>query len=335
MIGNAGPIVLVWVAVSAVSVLPHLTDNTWWYYPYLRWSSSYCQPSAANWPVSSTPSWRSGQKFSKLDLACACHIFAQIQIRITQACDNQHSQRPLPIQQTPTWGLGTSSVSTDNREGLLKVVVYIDDILVTGCTDEEHLEVLEQVLTRLQELCLWLKREKCTFLKSSVEYILAILWTEKVCMQPKQSGSHYLSSITKELSFLGLVNYYGKFIQNMSTITLPLNRLLYKGAPWKWTKQCHDAFQELKKQLASMKVLVMIQIFPWSLTGCDTSACGVGLWEPCYHMFSLMVLNSRLHMPPELSVKVKRAMQNWRRKQYLFWSQEIPIWLQIYFVHRP
>ena len=81
-------------------------------------------------------------------------------------------------------------------------------------------------------------------------------------MQPKQSGSHYLSYITKELSFLGLVNYYGKFIQNMSTITLPLNRLLCKGAPWKWTKQCCDAFQELKKQLASMKVLVMIQIFP-------------------------------------------------------------------------
>ena len=49
-------------------------------------------------------------------------------------------------------------------QGLPMVVVYIDDILISGHTDEEHLENLEKVLQRLQQYGLRLKREKCFFL---------------------------------------------------------------------------------------------------------------------------------------------------------------------------
>ena len=51
------------------------------------------------------------------------------------------------------------------------VVCYIDDILVTGKTDEEHLINLEKVFNRLQEHGLHLKQTKCTFMSSSVEYL--------------------------------------------------------------------------------------------------------------------------------------------------------------------
>ena len=56
-------------------------------------------------------------------------------------------------------------------QGLPKVVVYIDNILVTGSTDQEHLEILEQVLAQLQQYGLRLKRDKCYFLQPSVEYL--------------------------------------------------------------------------------------------------------------------------------------------------------------------
>ena len=77
-------------------------------------------------------------------------------------------------------------------------------------------------------------------------------------------------------SFLGLVNYYGKFICHMSTVTQPLNQLLCKGVPWKWTKRCQQAFQELKGQLASTDVLIHYNPdLPLKLD-CDASSYGVG-----------------------------------------------------------
>ena len=116
-------------------------------------------------------------------------------------------------------------------------------------------------------------------LEPSVEYLGYIVDKEGLHATPSKVEAITQAPEPRNLqelrSFLGLVNYYGKFIQNMSTITQPLNRLLCKGVPWKWTKQCRDAFQELKKQLASTKVLVHYNPdFPLKLG--DASAYGVG-----------------------------------------------------------
>ena len=82
---------------------------------------------------------------------------------------------------------------------------------------------------------------------------------------------------TTELrSFLGLVNYYGKFIKNLSSIAHPLNRLLCKEAKWEWSQECEKAFQELKYKLSSSEVLVHYdEKFPFKLD-CDASAYGIG-----------------------------------------------------------
>lgn len=81
----------------------------------------------------------------------------------------------------------------------------------------------------------------------------------------------------KELqALLGLVNYYGKFIQQLSTLTYPLNKLLCKGVVWNWTKQCKQAFQTLKEKLASSEVLAHYDpTLPLRLE-CDASAYGMG-----------------------------------------------------------
>ena len=57
-------------------------------------------------------------------------------------------------------------------------------------------------------------------------------------------------------SFLGMINYYGKFIPNLSSIAAPLNKLRHKNKPWKWKHLEETAFQQLKKALISTKVLV-------------------------------------------------------------------------------
>ena len=60
---------------------------------------------------------------------------------------------------------------------------------------------------------------------------------------------------TELQSFLGLVNYYRKFIPNMSTLASPLNKLLAKDTPWCWSKECAKSFQDLKDTLTSSRVL--------------------------------------------------------------------------------
>ena len=62
-------------------------------------------------------------------------------------------------------------------QGLSMVMVYIDNILISGHTDKEHLENLK-VLQRLQQYGLRLKREKYFFLQSSVEYLGYIIDAE-------------------------------------------------------------------------------------------------------------------------------------------------------------
>ena len=65
-------------------------------------------------------------------------------------------------------------------QGLPGVTVYIDDILVTGRDDQEHLEALEKVMERLQRYGLRLKRGKCSFMQSSVEYLGYIVPSSRI-----------------------------------------------------------------------------------------------------------------------------------------------------------
>ena len=77
-------------------------------------------------------------------------------------------------------------------------------------------------------------------------------------------------------SFLGLVNYYGKFICHLSTMLQPLNHLLCKSVTWKWSAECQKAFDELKTQLASSDVFVHYDPSRSLKLDCDASSYGVG-----------------------------------------------------------
>nr|XP_022901108.1 uncharacterized protein K02A2.6-like [Onthophagus taurus] len=83
-------------------------------------------------------------------------------------------------------------------------------------------------------------------------------------------------SVTELKSFLGLVNYYAKFVPNLSTILYPLYQLLQKNAKWVWSDQCSQAFNQVKDILISASVLVHFNPdLPLQLT-CDASNYGVG-----------------------------------------------------------
>ena len=83
-------------------------------------------------------------------------------------------------------------------------------------------------------------------------------------------------NINELRSFLDLLNYYGRFIRNLSTLIHLLNKLLRREAPWKWTEQCTDAFKAAKARIVEPNVLVHYNPdLPIRLAG-DASAYGIG-----------------------------------------------------------
>src|SRR3979490_3028899 len=56
-------------------------------------------------------------------------------------------------------------------------------------------------------------------------------------------------------SFLGFANFYRHFINNYSTITIPLTRLTWKGLPWNFTEDCRESFNKLKQAFTFAPIL--------------------------------------------------------------------------------
>ena len=77
-------------------------------------------------------------------------------------------------------------------------------------------------------------------------------------------------------SFLGLVNYYCRFIPDNATLVHPLNRLLLENAPWKWSIQCQETFRKLKDILKSAPFLAHYDPVKPVRLAVDASSFGLG-----------------------------------------------------------
>ncbi|XP_062374782.1 uncharacterized protein K02A2.6-like [Sardina pilchardus] len=160
------------------------------------------------------------------------------------------------------------------------VAVYLDDILVTGKTEVEHLQNLDQVLKRLSDAGLRLKTSKCVFQAPSVTYLghrisaQGLSPVEEKVRAIKEAPSP--KTVAELRSFLGLVNYYGKFLPDLSTVLAPLYRLLHKDSPWKWQQAQEEAFRHVKRLLHSERLLVHFDPDRDVILSCDASPYGVG-----------------------------------------------------------
>ena len=96
--------------------------------------------------------------------------------------------------------------------------VYLDDVLVTGLTDEQHLKTLEEVLQRFEEAGLHLKKEKCSFLAPSVEYLGH--WIDAQGLHPLEEKARAIhkapkpTNVSELESYIGLLTDYAQFLPN-------------------------------------------------------------------------------------------------------------------------
>ena len=115
------------------------------------------------------------------------------------------------------------------------VKVRIEDILLSGKDDNEHLENLDRVLKVCSEFGITLKLSKCSFFQSQVTcgYVIS---KEGIRAMPRNVEAVMAApspeNVTELRAFLGKVNYYHRYLPNLVTVSEPLHRLLREGVSW-------------------------------------------------------------------------------------------------------
>ena len=224
-----------------------------------------------------------GMLFSTLDLA---HAYNQIEL------DEESKQflvvsthKGLFQQNRLVFGITSAPAIWQNTieqvlQGLPGVQVYLDDILVTGRTPEEHLANLDQVLTRLEDRNLTLKKEKCQFVQESVQFLGHVIDAKGVhAVEEKVEQIENLPSptdVSQLRSYLGMLNYYRKYIPNLAHEIAPLTELLKSDHKFVWSDEAERAFKHSKELLRASDFLVHYDPeIPISIAT-DASPIGIG-----------------------------------------------------------
>jgi hypothetical protein len=159
------------------------------------------------------------------------------------------------------------------------VVIFIDDILVFSKTAEEHGEHLRMVLGKLRQHRLYTKFSKCEFWMEEVAFLGHVLSAKGVAVDPSKievvSKWQSPKFVTEIRSFLGLVGYYHRFIENFSKIAKPMTELLKSNTPYVWSEKCEASFQELKTRLTTTPVLTLPDASKDFVMYCDASRQGL------------------------------------------------------------
>ena len=224
-----------------------------------------------------------GKTFSKLDLS---HAYSQLPLEEeSKKYVTINTHKGLFVYNRLPYGVSSAPgifqrVMENLLQGIPQVVVYLDDILVTGKTEREHLSNLTEVLRRMDDAGVKLKLKKCVFQAPEVTYLGHKINAEG--LHPSEDKVQAVikaptpSNITELKAYLGLVNYYGRYIPNLSTVFAPLYRLLQRDVEWQWGPEQQRALATSKQLLASSKVLVHYDSSKPLLLTCDASPYGLG-----------------------------------------------------------
>lgn len=224
-----------------------------------------------------------GDKFTKIDLTKA---YLQMEVHPDdQKYLTLSTHKGLYQPTRLMYGIASGPAKWQREiENILKdiqgVAVFLDDIKNTAPNDELHMHRIETVLQRLDEHNMRVNFDKCEFFSNSITYC------------GYKIDKHGIHKIGKKVdaiinmkeptnkdevrSLNGLINYYGRFFKNLSTILYPLTNLLKENVPFVWDDKCKAAFATVKKEMASDNHLVHYDTQLPLVLATDASPVGVG-----------------------------------------------------------
>ena len=160
-----------------------------------------------------------------------------------------------------------------------EVLVYLDDVIVFSETIEGHIEKLQKVFQRMREANLTFKPSKCTYLQEEINLLGFVVNSNGI--KPAEDKLRSVKDFprpkkTKEVqSFLGLCNFYRKFIKDFSIIARPLHDATKKNN-YHWGPAQEEAFLTLKENLISAPLLRHFNPDKGCTLHTDASGTGIG-----------------------------------------------------------
>ena len=165
-------------------------------------------------------------------------------------------------------------------QGIPKTQCLLDDIIVAGSSEEEHFHILEQVLERLERHNLAINMDKCAFFQTSLEFCGHRIDADGLHKTQGKIRAITEAPVPRDVSqlraFLGLVNYYNRFLPNLANTLAPLHQLLQKNTKWCWSKECTESFAKVKNAIASDLVFTHFNPRMPLVLACDASAYSLG-----------------------------------------------------------
>lgn len=224
-----------------------------------------------------------GKVFTVLDLTGA---YSQLKVK-------EQSQELLTINThvglfrytRMTYGIASApsifqSVMDRILMGIPNCHCYLDDIIIAGRDLSECYELVREVLNRLQKSGVKVNLAKCKFFESSVDYLGHTI--DEQGIHPTKEKLRAIieapepQDLTQLRAYLGLLNYYSKFIPMLSSRLGPMYKLLRKDVEFVWTNECKENFELSKTLICQNQVLVHYDPSKPIVISCDSSSYGVG-----------------------------------------------------------
>lgn len=163
--------------------------------------------------------------------------------------------------------------------GIDNIIVYQDDLLIMTPDEQSHNATLRKVLTILRDTGIKLNIKKCSFFTEKVDYLGHVFDSEGV--HPNEEKIRAIlqapapTNLTQLQAFLGLCNYYSRFIPDFTNAVGPLYRLLKKTVKFHWGPEQQNSFTKIKQSFKSNQLLKMYDPRLETLLETDASSYGV------------------------------------------------------------
>ena len=223
-----------------------------------------------------------GEKFTKLDLTQA---YLSINI------DPEHrkyvtinTQKGLYQYNRVPYGVTDSGAKFQKPldqllAGAPGTQAMVDDVIITGKDDVEHLQNLEEVIRRLHDGGLKANKAKCVFMQNSVTFCGHVISKDGIRQEPGKRRAIQEAPKPRDqkelLSFIGLIGFYRKFVPNISSLQKPLTELAY-AKTWRWEDAHERALKQIKHEIASDRVLTHYDPSLPVKVAVDASPVGLG-----------------------------------------------------------
>jgi len=224
-----------------------------------------------------------GKYYSSLDLSKA---YWQVGVQEEDQCklvfkvgDKYYKFKRLPFGlKSASFHIQSHLSDLVEEEG---VFLYIDDIVISAETQEEHDQKLLRVLGKLKEMHLMINVKKSKLNKKEIEVLGHKVVDGKILALDSriQSVANWPTPKTKEqlVTFVSLLNYHSNLIPNLARRSEPLQRLRRKGVHFKMTKETNDAFYDLRTTLSDPNAMLQspLEGVPFHIEA-DASTQGTG-----------------------------------------------------------